>query len=376
MSISAIHSLKQSIWVDFLSRAYLESGGLEKHIKAGISGLTSNPTILKKAISESKTYDREISKLVAHGKDSLDIYEELIRQDITIAARLLYPTYLESNAWDGYVSIEVDPAFAHRVDATIYQAAHLFNLIDSPNIMIKVPGTDAGIEAFRQIIFDGINVNVTLLFSVDQYEKVARAYVKALQNRVADGCSIDRIASVASFFVSRIDTYVDGSLRYILDEKVDPLVGKAAITNARIAYAKYHEIFHSPEFTALQSQGAQPQRLLWASTSTKDPKYDPLKYVKGLIAQNTVNTLPPATLNTIIECKDLLEPELESYPLHAANEYFEHLKQWVNFNRATEELLKDGLEAFATSFDELMSSLYTRISQLKGKKYASGDSKP
>jgi transaldolase len=388
VSIKRINRLKQSIWIDFLSRGYLESGGLESHITQGVSGVTSNPSILQKAITEESSYDKEIAELVSKGKDSIDIYEEIVRRDISIAARLLYHTYVRTDHVDGYVSIEVDPAFAHRTDATICQGAHLYNLIDSPNIMIKVPGTDEGIEAFRQLVFDGINVNVTLLFSVDQYEKVAKAYVQALQDRYKDGRSLSVVASVASFFVSRVDSYVDPILEFQEArergiESRDPrgcprdhysdLLGKAAIASARIAYWKYYETFHTPEFVSLRHAGAQPQRLLWASTSTKN---DPLKYVKGLIARETVNTLPPATLNATIGYEDRFQAKLEHYSLYQAEGYMEELRRRINFRDITDKLLDDGIRAFADSFDGLISSLYSRARCKKGKKHASRNPQP
>lgn len=384
--------MKQSIWVDHLSRAYLESGGMESHINLGISGITSNPTILNNAISNSSTYDTDIIELVSKNKDTQDVYEEIIRRDVVVAAKLLYKIYMSTYGDDGYVSIEVDPAIANRVEATIYQAAHLHNIMDIPNVMIKIPATEAGIEAFKQVIYDGINVNVTLLFSVDQYRKVAQAYVEALKERANDGRSLQHIASVASFFVSRIDTAVDAQLKLLTtrhpgsgnphsvvllnDDHIESLLGGAAIANARQAYAVYHEIFHDNEFVQLRKQGARPQRLLWASTSTKNPKYDSLKYVKGLIASNTVNTLPPATLNAIIECKDPLRAELESYPTYSADGYMDDLRNiGVNFEQVTDDLLEDGINLFAKSFDQLMSSLHTRIKAVRGKKNASGNLK-
>lgn len=393
MSIKRINNLKQSIWTDFLSRAYLESGGMESHISAGVSGVTSNPTILNNAISGSSIYDKEIAEFVEQGKDTQDIYEEIIRRDVQVAAHLLYEIFVTTNGDDGYVSIEVDPAIANRIESTIYQAAFLYNLMDVPNVMIKIPATDAGIEAFRQVIFEGISVNMTLLFSVEQYRKVAQAYVDALKDREKDGQSLSDIASVASFFVSRIDTAVDGLLKLLPtrhpasgsphsvvvlnDDHIENMLGKAAIANARQAYAVYHEIFHGAEFVKLRKQGARPQRLLWASTSTKNPEYDPLKYVKGLIAKNTVNTLPPATLNTIMEGKDSLQAELESYSIYSADEHMEHLRDvGVDFKQVTDKLLQDGIRAFSESFDNLMASLYVRVKTLREKKYASRDSKP
>ncbi len=277
MSIRKLNRLGQSIWVDHLSREYLEKGGLETHIQKGVSGITSNPAILCQAITRSDAYDKEIQDLVQKGKDSLDIYDELIRRDITHAASLLHFVYVSTDGMDGYVSIEVDPAFANRIDATVYQAAYLHNLMDCPNIMIKVPATNAGIEAYKRLIFDGINVNVTLLFSVDQYEKVARAYIEALEARRADGKRVDNIASVASFFISRIDMDINNILdshNGDIAKRRDALWGKAAIASAKLAYEKWYEVFHSTQFIDLRNEGARPQRLLWASTSNKYPQDD------------------------------------------------------------------------------------------------------
>lgn len=379
MSIRKLNQLKQSIWVDHLSRAYLENGGLETHIKQGVSGVTSNPSILCRAILDSNAYDREIQDLVHKGKDSLDIYDELIRRDICVAASLLHAVYTSTDREDGYVSIEVDPAFANRIDATVYQGAYLHNLIDCPNIMIKVPVTNAGIEAFKRLILDGINVNATLLFSVDQYEKVAWAYIEALEARKADGKRLDTVASVASFFISRIDVAINNTLESHngdIAKRRDELWGKAGIASARLAYEKWYEIFHSANFIALRKEGARPQRLLWASTSNKYPQEDPLKYVTGLVASATVNTLPLKTLDATIECKDPLTDALQRYRSFDAQGCLDELKGLrIDMREHTDQLLFNGIRLFAESFDELMSCLYYRILDERGE-YASGNPKP
>ncbi len=383
MSIKKLNRLKQSIWVDHLSRDYLNKGCLEEHIKQGVSGVTSNPSILYQSIVNSDAYDEDIKGLVGMGKDSLDIYDELIRLDVRVAASILRAVYVSTDRRDGYVSIEVDPAFANRVDATVYQGAYLHNLIDCPNIMIKVPGTDSGIEAFKRLIFDGINVNVTLLFSVDQYEKVAWAYIEALEERKSHGLSLDTVASVASFFISRIDVAINNTLESHngdIAKRREEFWGKSAIASAALAYKKWGEIFHSTRFLKLSSEGARSQRLLWASTSNKYPDEDPLKYVMGLIAPETINTLPLKTLDTTIKCGEdhWCEGHWYSYVLtdteSAAQGHFDELKRLrIDIHEYTDRLLKDGIQLFAESFDDLMSCLYD-CTRERGE-YASRNSK-
>lgn len=376
-NITQIKRLKQSIWVDHLERLYLESH-FESDLRHGVSGMTSNPTILCRGI-EGGYYDNQIRHLVEQGKDSLDIYEELIRQDASVAASLLHFVYASTDKLDGYVSIEVDPAFANRVESSVYQGAYLYNMIDCPNVMIKVPGTDAGIESLKQLIFDGIPVNVTLLFSVDQYEKVAWAYIEALEDRIADGKPVD-IASVASFFISRIDVAVDNALRNRGDIDYEEISKKlwcqVSRASAKLAYEKWYEIFHSPRFIALRHEGAKPQRLLWASTSNKYGHDDPLRYVKTLIAANTVNTLPPQTLKHTIECKTPipLTDTLDRYPSFSAQECFDELKKLrIDLRELTDALLARGIQLFMESFDDLMFCIYNRIREERGV-HASRDS--
>lgn len=370
MSIKQLDRLKQSIWVDHLSREYLENGGLESHIRKGVSGVTSNPSIWRQAITGSDVYAKEIQDLARKGHDSIDIYEELVCRDIRIAAQLLHSVYTHTNGLDGYVSVEVDPAFSNRVDATVYQGAHLYNFIDRPNIMIKVPGTEAGLEAFKRLIFDGINVNVTLLFSAEQYARVAWAYVEGLEARKADGKRVDNVASVASFFISRIDVVINNLLDSWNGDialRREELWGKAAIASAKLAYEKWSEITHHSRFVALRKEGAHPQRLLWASTSNKYPQEDPLKYVTGLIAPETINTLPLKTLDAIIECKEPLTDTLVRYPSFDAQGHMEELSRLrIDIRKRTDQLLEDGIGIFAEEFDYLMSCLYQRISEMRG----------
>lgn len=374
MPLKQINRLGQSVWVDYLSRDYLQTGEFEKHVSKGVTGATSNPSILEIALRNTEIYDKDIKKMVGEGKDSIDIYESLVYADVSVAASILHSVYALSHQYDGYVSLEVDPAFAHRTDATIYQGACLFAGLALPNIMIKVPATDEGIEAFKQLLFDGINVNMTLLFDVEQYEKVAWAYVEALEARKADGKSLKGIASVASFFVSRIDVAVNNLLiadASLKEERKEELWGKAAIACARLAYEKWYEVFHSTRFVALRSEGAQVQRLLWASTSNKYPPHyrneDPLKYVTNLIAPETVNTLPLKTLDAIIECKDRVIDALPRYPSYNAEGVMEDLRGLrIDIKEVTSNLLVEGIQSFAESFDALMSRLYE-----KGREYAS-----
>lgn len=366
--LSKLRDLNQSVWIDYLSRDYLESGNFEKHLQQGISGVTSNPTILSGAIEHSESYDDQIARLVREGRDCQDIYEALIKHDVSVAASLMHFLYASSDGREGYISLEVDPAFANRIEPTIYQAAHLHNLIDCPNLMIKIPATDAGIEAFRQVIFEGINVNMTLLFSVEQYEKVALAYVKALSDRLVDGRRIDKAASVASFFISRIDV---ASNKHFLDSSC-PLRNKAGIANACLAYEKWREIFHGPDFVKLRKKGAKPQRLLWASTGTKYAQDDPLLYVSNLVAADTIITLPPKTLNATIKCEDSFSDRLARYASFDAQGVIDDLaRQHIYMDELSEQLLDDGIVAFMESYDYLMSCIHRRV---KGEKHVRQDS--
>lgn len=297
-----IENLGQSIWMDNLSRNIIESGELKSMIgKKGIRGITSNPAIFEKAIAGNAIYDADIEAGIKASKSVIEIYESLVFKDIRDACDIFMPVYEETKGLDGYISIEVPPTIAKDTESTISEAIRYYTAIGRENLMIKIPGTPEGLPAVTRVISEGINVNVTLLFSVESYINTAWAYIEGLEARAAKGEDIDKIASVASFFLSRIDSNIDGlideKLKKVTDEtvkaKLEAVKGKVAIANAKIAYQEYKKIIQSDRWKALSAKGAKEQRLLWASTSTKNPAYSDVMYVDELIGPNTVNTLPP-----------------------------------------------------------------------------------
>jgi transaldolase len=292
--MSKLHELTalgQSIWLDYIRRSFIIQGDLQALLDAGVRGITSNPTIFEKAIAGSTDYDDDLRRLAATDASVDALYEALALDDISRAGDILRPLYDESHGADGYVSLEVSPTLAHDTDGTIGEARRLWAALDRPNVMIKVPATPAGIAAVQQLIADGISVNVTLIFSLAQYEAVAAAYLAGLEARAASGGDLKRIASVASFFVSRVDGVIDPLLE---QAGMPELRGQAAIANAKLAYARFRELFRGSRWEPLAAQGAQLQRPLWASTGTKDPRYPSTLYVDSLIGPDTVNTVPPA----------------------------------------------------------------------------------
>src|SRR5204862_3137261 len=272
-----------------------------------LRGVTSNPTIFEKAITGSTDYDEQLRQLVQAGKSVGEIYEDLVVQDIGNAADILKPVYDRTDGVDGYISLEVNPGLAYKTRETIDQADRLFKRLGRKNVMIKIPASQEGLPAITESIYRGINVNVTMIFSLENYEQVAEAFITGLERRAAEGKSVDHIASVASFFVSRVDTAIDADLEYKArhaatpeeKQRLEAMCGRAAVGNAKLAYQKFKEIFHGPRFAELKSKGAQVQRCLWASTGTKNPKYSDVLYVDNLIGPETVNTVPPATYTAI-----------------------------------------------------------------------------
>lgn len=366
----------QSIWMDNLTRDLVESGELKKMIESrGIRGITSNPAIFEKAIAGNKIYDADIEKGIRAGLPTYKIYESLVFDDIRHACDIFRPIYEESNGLDGYISIEVPPTIAHDTDATIDEARRYYQEIGRENVMIKIPGTDSGLPAVEQVIADGINVNVTLLFSVESYVNTVWAYIRGLEKRAAEGKDISKIASVASFFLSRIDSNIDKQIDDKLkagvtaieqEVKLKAIKGKIAIANAKIAYQKYKEIIQSDRWQALAAKGAKVQRLLWASTSTKDPSYSDVMYVDELIGPDTVNTLPPSTIEA---CADHchVDNRVESNVQEAYN-LIESLKDPdinIDINQVMDELLVDGLDKFVQPFQSLMNSLETKVKHLE-----------
>jgi transaldolase len=366
-NIRRIAALGQSLWLDYISRDLLRSGALQGLIEEGITGMTSNPTIFHKSIAGGSEYDDEIAELAARGLSAGEIYEQLAMADIGEAADQLRGVYNETHARDGYVSIEVNPHLARDTDGTIAEARRLFHAIGRPNVMIKVPATEAGLPAITALIGAGINVNVTLIFSIAMYEKVMEAYIRGLRQLQSTGRPLGLVASVASFFVSRVDTLVDEQLAALDAGRGDPqlaeLRGTAAVANARLAYARYREVFGSPGFASLRALGARPQRPLWASTGTKNPAYSPTKYVDELIGPETVNTVPLQTLEAIRRqatpaCTVDRDPG-------AAGQVMEQLAAvGIDMNAVTARLLTDGVRLFVDSFDRLLADLEAKRSRL------------
>ncbi len=370
--IQAIQALGQSVWLDFMSRQFAMGGELQERIEQDdLRGCTSNPSIFDKAISQSADYDDDIRELVGKGHDADGVYEALTSGDIRAALDLLTETYKRTQGGDGFVSLEVSPLLARDGAQTLYEARKLWDLLDRPNTMIKIPGTPEGLDAIEEALFSGININVTLLFSVAAYEAVAHAYIRALKRRADAGLPLDRIASVASFFVSRIDNEVDKRLDALLAHaseadraRIQSLKGKLAIANAKLAYASYQQIFGTPEFAALKAKGARPQRLLWASTSTKNPTYPDTLYVDELIGPDTVNTMPP---ETFVAVKDHGKPAVTlTQGLDQAQAQFADLASLgIDIDDVTTLLLDQGIASFAKSFDQLMKSLAAKCQKLK-----------
>ena len=356
----------QSIWYDNIKRDMLASGELRRLLDQGVLGITSNPTIFEKAISSSTDYDNALRDLAQAGRDLQSSYESLVLHDIAAAADLLRPVWENTQSHDGYVSIEVRPTLAHDTAGTVAEARRLFSALSRPNIMIKVPGTPEGIPAVETLIGEGINVNVTLLFAIQAYEAAAQAYIAGLQRRAAAGGDISRVASVASFFVSRVDTSVDRQLEALIAggrSDLKPLLGKAAIANAKLAYARFKEIFAGPAFSALKAKGAQAQRPLWASTGTKNPQYSDVLYVDELIGPDTVNTVPPATLAAFID-HGHMQPTLEAGVDEARRAMEQLAAAGINMEAVTDELLVDGVKAFSDSFTKLLANLEDKRARL------------
>jgi transaldolase len=365
----------QSIWMDNLSRTLIQSGELKRLLdERGIVGITSNPSIFEKAIIGNAIYDADIEAGISEGKSVQEIYESLVFDDIRNACDIFRPVYESSNKLDGYVSIEVPPIIANDTQKTIEEARRYFSQIGRENVMIKIPGTKMGLPAVEQVISEGINVNVTLLFSVDSYVETAWAYIRGLEKRAEQGQDISNIASVASFFLSRIDSNIDARIDKKLAEGVDRIEkkaalqavkGKVAIANAKIAYQKYKEIIESDRWKALAEKGAKVQRLLWASTGTKDPHYSDVMYVDELIGPDTVNTLPP---NTIEACADHCSPasriETDVEKAYHLIENLEDPDIDINLNEVMDELLEDGIDKFIKPFESLMASLQEKVQKL------------
>jgi transaldolase len=354
----------QAFWLDTIQRSLVASGGLERLVREdGLRGVTSNPSIFCKAIAGTSEYDDAVARLLdADASIATEaLYEALAIEDIRSAADVLRPVYDAAQASDGFVSLEVSPHLAHDTEGTIEAARRLWAAVDRPNLMIKVPATAAGVPAVERLIADGVNVNATLMFSLADYDAVASAYLRGLA-ACADPA---RVASVASFFVSRVDTVVDAELESIGGPQALDLLGTAAIANARMAWARFHEMFGGPEFAAQRARGARVQRPLWASTSTKNPAYSDVMYVEQLIGRDTVNTLPMATLEAFRDHGRVM-PGLER-PDRDPREVLDRIAGFgIDLDVVTVELQVDGVAAFAASYDELLAALEEKRAVLAG----------
>jgi transaldolase/glucose-6-phosphate isomerase len=366
----------QSYWLDNLSREKIKSGELKRRVdEEGLRGITSNPTIFNEAISTGNDYNEDIKKLVLQNRNLQEIYDELTIKDVQDVCDILSPVFKKSRGLDGFVSLEVSPFLAHDTEGTIREVRRLHKAVAKPNCMIKIPGTREGVPAIEQMLYEGININITLLFSIPRYIEIAQAYIRAISRRFAEGKEIKNIVSVASFFLSRIDTLTDQLLgQYIIAPISDKnykyperLFGKAAIASAAIAYKKFRSIFGTEEWQRLESKGANIQRVLWASTSTKDPLYDDLKYVEPLIGADTVNTLPDKTIKTFSEKGKLKKNAIEEH-LTEAEQTFAELKEIpVDINFVTQQLENEGIQKFTDSFQQLMENLAQKRAEILKK---------
>ena len=362
-------ALGQSVWLDYIRRDLIESGGLARLVRDdGVRGVTSNPSIFEKAISGSRDYAGLIADASRQGRSAKAIYEQLAIRDIRDAADVLRTVHAETGARDGFVSLEVSPVLANDTEGTVDEARRLWREVGRGNLMIKVPGTPAGIPAIRALIGDGINVNVTLLFSQAAYEQAAEAYVSGLEALAGRGGNLGGVASVASFFVSRIDTAIDAELERKMAGSADAglagLRGRAAIANAKLAYRIYRDIVAGDRWRALAAKGAQPQRLLWASTSTKNPNYRDVIYVEELVGRDTVNTIPPATLDAFRDHGRVRESLVED--LDAARKLLAELdRHGISLAAVTDRLLDEGVKLFADAFDKLLAAVAREAGAVK-----------
>jgi transaldolase len=364
--LKQLGALGQSIWLDYIRRDLIASGELRRMIEEdGLRGMTSNPAIFEKAIAEIHDYDGEIRAMALAGKDAGAIYETLSQGDVQSAADEFRPLYDSSDGKDGYVSLEVNPHLAHDTSGTIDEARRLSTALNRPNVLIKVPATVEGLPAIRQLISEGISVNVTLLFGLPRYRQVAEAYLAGIEARIAQGKPVKDIASVASFFLSRIDALVDPQLENLIAQGgkeadiAKKARGQVAIASAKTAYQIYKKIFSSDRFRNLAAQGTRVQRLLWASTSTKNPDYSDVKYVEALIGSNTVNTAPPETLDAY---RDHGKPEARlEQDVWEACEVLERLTELgISIDNVTQQLEDEGVDKFNKPFDKLMETLKQR----------------
>ncbi len=374
-----LQKMGQSVWYDNIDRAQLQSGEYQRTLSDnGVTGVTSNPTIFGKSISSGHAYDEQITQLLREGKDTSDVYEAVVIQDIRTVADMLRPIFEHTEGQDGYVSLEVSPDLSHDTEGTLAEARRFWKMVDRPNLMIKIPATPEGIPAVETAISEGISVNVTLIFSLDSYRAVTDAYMSGLEARNGRGEDISKIASVASFFVSRVDTLVDSLLENKVkassdtneQQKLKELEGKAAIANARLVYQEFKRIFHSPRFDALKQAGANYQRPLWASTSTKNPAYRDVLYAEELIGPHTVDTMPLETIESFRDHGKV--QETVENDIQGAKTLFTALEGvGIHYDQVTQQLLDEGVKKFADSFHQLFDGIKSKQQGIKEGQTAS-----
>jgi transaldolase len=363
----------QSYWLDNLTRAMIMSGDLKRRVsEEGLRGVTSNPAIFHKAIAGSEDYDAQIRELAAAGKDVAEIYERLVVTDVRDACDVLRPVYDASQGVDGFVSLEVSPHLAHDTEGTMLEARRLFQAVRRPNLLIKIPGTLEGIPAVEEMLYEGMNINITLLFAIGRYEAVAEAYMRAFERRLAQGKGVDRVASVASFFLSRIDVLTDELLGELMKKKANPsaerLLGRFANANAKLAYQSFKGMVAGKRWRGLEERGARVQRLLWASTSTKNPRYSDVYYVEPLVGAHTVNTMPNETIAAFADHGRVVKDAVESGVDEARQVLADLRKLGIDPDRVTDQLLREGVQKFIEPFDKLLGTLAEKRRKILGGK--------
>ena len=359
--LDQLADLGQSLWLDYIHRDLMQSGKLQELIDLGVRGMTSNPSIFDKAIANSASYDEALARLASQGKSVKEIYDALVIRDIQDACDLMRPVFDRTKGADGFVSLEVDPELAHDTLGTLNDVRRYSKAVDRPNLLIKIPGTKEGIPAIRQAIGEGIKVNVTLMFSVSQYEAVADAYMGGLEDLDRNGGALDQIASVASFFVSRVDTNVDQKLDAVGDRSIR---GRIGIANAKMAYARFRETLGTERWQRLAQKGARSQRGLWASTSTKDPAYPDTMYVDELIGPDTVNTVPPETLDDFMD-HGTLARTVDQDLVRVEADLKKLAELGIQLDQVTDELLTEGVVKFDKSYKNLISSIKAKCEKLQ-----------
>ncbi len=369
--IQQLAEFGQSVWLDYISRSLIATGKLQGMVDQGLRGMTSNPTIFDKAISTSNDYDRKIQDLKKIHKSTFEIYDDLTVKDIQDAADIFKSVYQQTNGVDGFVSLEVNPKFAYKIKETIAEAKRLYKKVNRPNVMFKVPSTNEGFTAIEELLAEGISINITLIFSLQQYIKTAQAYIKGIERFLQKNGDISKVDSVASVFVSRIDTATDELIQGKVAKEGDPAVkseieslrGKAAVANSAVIYRTYKETFFSEKFKYLKEKGAHVQRLLWGSTSTKDPAYSDIKYVTELIGRHTVNTIPENTLYAFLD-HGVVEEALTCDTREAQKIIDDLMSLGINIDDVCKRLLEDGVVAFEKSFNSLLIAIEEKAKTL------------